>query len=1032
MDELRVEETLSRLLGGSRDRQLGPDDSIRSENARPVAGAVLDHGVRRLGYVIGKELGRGALGRINSASQQVFDREVAVKRLLKDGQDHDASLRFYAEAIITAQLEHPNIVPIHDLLAHADGSLQLVMKRVEGVAWKDLLRPRRPEHVARAEQFSIDDHIEILLKVCDALAFAHGRGILHRDIKPENVMVGAFGEVLLMDWGCGIAFGKAEHHPIVPHIDEITQITGTPSYMAPEMALIRAPTIGPHSDVYQLGAVLYEVLTGTSPHRGKTVLEVLTSAIQGPVTDPQLAAPGRFIPEELAAIALAALEKSPKRRIRTVQLFAERLRNYRSHIQAIVLVGTARGQLALASSQPRQADEALRKATSWAEQALEIWPNWSGAKTVLLDARLASTQHAIQLGSYAQAISQAEAAASLARELERSELADNAEGLARKARQAMESRATRRQRLRLAQLALVCLAVVLVVVLATYAEMMHARVGALQQQLRDPALAQPIASDAPLGSDTAAAGVGVTSDQLQQELADHQWAAVNAALDSRIGADPDPVQTRALRTGTSMVERQYQQARTACAQWLALVPADGHAVRLRDLLSGVADNTDLDPDASAQVAQIFTELQMPALAEAFVVAPERRVERFRSRLDAAWPGMGACLSVDENGRLSASGAAWSTALAHSRVTSLAALHGIPLAELDLSHTAVTDLSPLRGMPLETLTLTGTRVTDLSPLRGMPLYELDIGQTPVVDLSPLSGAPLHVLMASHSAIRDGSPLRGRSFSVLDCSATPLTDLGFLANSTQHSLRFAGCLITDLTPLLSCTITDLDLSGCPIQDVLVVARLRVENFSGTTNASTAALRRIARMDGTRLDLGTAPGLSDLAPLRGMALTELIFHGSRVASLEPLAGMALTELVCDHCLVTSLAPLAGSPMTRLDITGTPATAMEVLSGLPLAVLHASQTPMGDAMLRTLQGRAIGELWIDHTRITDLGPLATLPLENVRIGPFADWHAANIDALRHCANLRFVGVSPSQYLEVSEFWRELDAGTLPDAYRR
>jgi len=1031
MDELRVEETLARLLGGSRARSQGPDDSIRSENARPVAGAALDHGVRRLGYVIGTELGRGALGRINSANQQVFDREVAVKRLLKDGLDHDASLRFYAEAIITSQLEHPNIVPIHDLLADADGSLQLVMKRVEGVAWKDLLRPRRPEHAARAEQFAIDDHIEILLKVCDALAFAHGRGILHRDIKPENVMVGAYGEVLLMDWGCGIAFGKAEHHPIVPHIDEITQITGTPSYMAPEMALIRAPTIGPHSDVYQLGAVLYEVLTGTSPHRGKTVLEVLTSAIQGPVIDPQLAAPARFIPEELAAIALAALEKSPKRRIRTVQLFAERLRNYRSHVQAIVLVGTARGQLALASSQPRQADEALRKATSWAEQALEIWPNWSGAKTVLLDARLASASHALQLGSHAQAISQAEAAASLARELERAELADNAEGLARRARLAMESQATRRSHLRLVQLALVVVAVSLVVVLASYAGAMHAEVAALKRQLHDPAT-QPLASDAPLGSMPTSAGAVVTTEQVLQEMSDHQWAAVSAALDSRISADPDPLQTRALRAGVSMVDRQYAQARTACAQWLALAPGDGHAARLRDLLAGAADNTDLDPDASAQVAQIFTELQLPALAGAFVVDPQHRLEVFRSRLDAAWPGMGACLTVDENGRLSASGAAWSATLARSHVTSLAALHGIPLAELDLSHTEVSDLTPLRGMPLETLNLTGTRVSDLSVLRGMPLYELDIGQTPVADLAPLAGAPLHVLIAAHSAIRDGTPLKGRSFSVLDCSGTALSDLGFLANTTQHTVRLGGCPITDLTPLLTCMISDLDLSGCPVQDVLVVVRLQVETFHGTTNATTAALRRIARMDGTRLNLGTAPNLTDLAPLHGMALTDLILHGSRVASLEPLAGMPLSQLVCDHCPITSLAPLAGSPLTRLDITGAPITAMGVLATLPIAVLHASQTPLDDAMLRALQGRAIGELWIDHTRVTDLAPLATLPLEDVRIGPFRDWHAAHIDALRHCTSLRFVGVSPTQYLEVSEFWRELDDGTLPEPYRQ
>jgi len=205
--------------------------------------------LKRLGYDLKEELGRGGLGSVHLAQQQAFDRAVAIKRLLVQG-DRMAAMKFYAEAVATAALEHPNIVPVHDLLSDQQGRLQLVMKRVEGRTWKHLLHPTKAE---AAETLTLDDHLDILVKVVEAVSFAHDKGFLHRDLKPDNVMVGAHGEVLVMDWGCAVAFGDHHQHPIVPRVEEIDQITGTPAYMAPEMVLIEQHATGPHSDVYLLG-----------------------------------------------------------------------------------------------------------------------------------------------------------------------------------------------------------------------------------------------------------------------------------------------------------------------------------------------------------------------------------------------------------------------------------------------------------------------------------------------------------------------------------------------------------------------------------------------------------------------------------------------------------------------------------------------------------------------------------------------------------------------------------------------------------
>jgi len=263
------------------------------------------------GYDLLHELGRGGMGAVHAAEQRAFARRVAVKSLLLDSEI--ARRGFWAEAAATALLEHPNIVPVHDLLIGKDGLPRLVMKLVEGTNWKRLLHPENDADRAKVAEWEIDQHLEILLKVCDAIAFAHTRGILHRDLKPENVMVGGFGEVLVMDWGCAVALGDHPPHPLIPLAKTSRVIIGTPAYMAPELACGDGKALGTWSDIYLLGAILYEILTGTAPHRtadrAADARVVLACARRSEIEPPGNRAPGRALPDELVTLALVAMKR---------------------------------------------------------------------------------------------------------------------------------------------------------------------------------------------------------------------------------------------------------------------------------------------------------------------------------------------------------------------------------------------------------------------------------------------------------------------------------------------------------------------------------------------------------------------------------------------------------------------------------------------------------------------------------------------------------------------------------------------------
>ncbi len=254
-------------------------------------------------------IGEGGMGQIYTAYDRILNRNVAVKRLNGVLSSNDALKRgFRAEALITGQLAHPNIIPIYNLIEE-DDDFGIAMKLIEGLTLHEILHPETDDEISYAATFDLKGKIQILIAVCNPVSFAHSRQIIHRDIKPGNIMVGEFGEILLLDWGIALSVADSPEENVMhglPHRSEVSGMLGSLFYMPPEMLNARGDLIGFHSDVYLLGAVLYEIVSGAPPHLSRAHKSGFT-------TKDEVAPPlPEAVDSELRAICAKALSPDVK------------------------------------------------------------------------------------------------------------------------------------------------------------------------------------------------------------------------------------------------------------------------------------------------------------------------------------------------------------------------------------------------------------------------------------------------------------------------------------------------------------------------------------------------------------------------------------------------------------------------------------------------------------------------------------------------------------------------------------------------
>jgi hypothetical protein len=276
-------------------------------------------------YRLGAEIGRGGMGRVVEAFDTHLGRTVALKEVLPS-QSASIARRFQREVKITARLEHASIVPLYDAGVMADGRPFYVMRRVSGRPLDELIARR-----------AFDDRLALLpnvLAAIDAIGHAHRRGVIHRDLKPQNILVGDLGETVVIDWGLAKVIGEEEPpppslEPVIPTAADSLQtqagsVFGTPGFMAPEQA--RGDELGPGSDVYALGATLYQLIAGRPPVRGNSATEVIASTLKHKIVPLVTVAPNA--PAELATIITKALAPDPEQRYADAGALAEDVRRF--------------------------------------------------------------------------------------------------------------------------------------------------------------------------------------------------------------------------------------------------------------------------------------------------------------------------------------------------------------------------------------------------------------------------------------------------------------------------------------------------------------------------------------------------------------------------------------------------------------------------------------------------------------------------------------------------------------------------------
>ena len=268
------------------------------------------------------EIARGGMGSIRLVFDHRMLRHSAMKVLDASLASRQDVLRFLEEAQITGQLDHPHIVPIYDLEVGPDGMpIQFTMKLVRGRTLDELMET----------DSDLERLLRVFLRVCEAVSFAHSRGVIHRDLKPQNVMVGAHGQVYVMDWGVALLRDSLRPSEQGVRRDPLRQIEeragtviGTVVYMAPEQASGRVADIDERTDVFGLGGVLYKILPGQPPHHAaESFLGALDLAQRGAVPPPEEAAPGRALPPGLCRIVMKALAADPAARHASVAALQE-------------------------------------------------------------------------------------------------------------------------------------------------------------------------------------------------------------------------------------------------------------------------------------------------------------------------------------------------------------------------------------------------------------------------------------------------------------------------------------------------------------------------------------------------------------------------------------------------------------------------------------------------------------------------------------------------------------------------------------
>jgi serine/threonine protein kinase/Leucine-rich repeat (LRR) protein len=953
-------------------------------------------------YAIGSELARGGMGAILDARQNATQRTVAMKVMLGSGDEGDV-LRFIEEAQVTAQLDHPNIVPIYELGVDEQDQLFYTMKLVRGITLKKVLELLEQGVEATVKKYPLPALLTVFQKVCDAVAFAHSKGVIHRDLKPENIMLGDFGSVLVMDWGLakvlgtqassvsGAQAGSLQRSFVMSARANVPDsgstmsgtIMGTPQYMAPEQARGEVETLDARADIYALGAILFHVLHLRPGVTGEDAMEIVGKVERGEIAWDAKRHPR--IPESLLAVCRKALALDRAQRYPRVE-----------DLQADLLAY----QNGFATS--------AEKAGAWKQFALLVKRNKAasiGVAAVLV----------LSIGFTAKVITEGRRAENALADLRSAAptLISQARGLIDQ--QKFDDALTK-----------IDFAVKIDGKNADY-HLLRAQV--LEATLRLAEAAAEFRRVLALGpNDSAKANLALCEKLLR---------------DNKGSADIDDPSLKALHELLLKEQRTTQDVPIAARLGLGRAATDARVKALFDVwrkLPGWEKREEKDRFHYEADGTVFLLLDSLPVSDLSVLKgiPISILSISSTKVEDLSPLAGF--------RLVNFGAV------RAPISDLSPLRGMPLKILNIPDCRkVEDLSSLAGMPLEFCNLGQVQATDFSPLKKCPIKTLDVSQTRITTLDAFAGMPCEKLTASDAkSLVDISAVRTMRLKYADFgNSTGIGDLAPLADCPDIEELAVPRTAKNAASLRRLTKLRWIVYGgdprCSAEELWVklgIADDRDREHIALTQKARAALTACGATnpdvnwvkvlpDGT-LDLWLSrPEFKTLAPLRGLPVSALDIHVSSITDLSPLADMPLRKLAMAKTRVADLSPLA--KFRKLEILVCCQNAVRDLSplaGLPLVYLDVS----GDSVssIAPLAGMPLKELQLQHTSVSDLRALLSCPTLEWLTLPTG---ARDVDQLRALKKLSRLSErwdasvegsaydrgGPAQTAE--EFWKEYDA---------
>ncbi len=964
-------------------------------------------------YELGERVARGGMGEILSATDLNIKRTVAMKVLLEGKRNsQDNLIRFIEEGQITGQLQHPGIVPVYDLGINEHGNIYYAMKYVDGVTLKHILVGIRKKDPVLVAHYPLSRLLTIFQKVCDAVAFAHSRGVIHRDLKPENIMVGNYGEVMVMDWGLakllnqsqsGLATIRTElsglrsksgelglesaSHDLstfsevstfdglesMVHRDESDslhtidgQILGTPNYMSPEQATGRVDVTGTTADIYALGGILYHILCLRPPIVGKSFTEMMVNIVRG-----RIDAPATFNESPEAGTTASAAGTGSSASVNG---------DVEGRAGGSTPTGAASRNAGRTMRFPHcPAGKIPESLSAVAMKALSLRPSDRYPDVLSLQQDLEAYQ-----GGFATTAEDAGFLKQVVLLVKRN--------------------------LAVAGISLVSCTGLILVITVSIVQLRNKNVELLQrhtqvQQAKDEVDRQNLQLEEQkfILQDQRAA-LQATVDELVAEKRrtrveriakeEAQLLKVEEKILRRKEEQKHDQLSRLsapefIKKGELLAEEQnWSAALATVAVALELDPGvpggwylkgrlDFGALSFSDVITSLSRAERADPLDLARLAQQFdNKAEVPGIADLRELSRIMR-ERGDLVLSRRMYRLSLEAELDVIQKISACREQLQRDNPGSPQIRLQFSVDGDKARVDLSHNpGLRTIDAVTGLSLSELDLSFTDVTLLSAIRGGDVTSVHVGPTPLVDIYHLSGLSLSVLHLHDWWPTDYLTLTQLTRAEIHYHAHDAKglsgDFTHFVELTGARLYLHGPAFPDLRRLTDVPISHLSLEDTEIDDL---GPLRDQSlvYLHADGTGIRSLRPLRKMMLQHLSIGNTP-VKDLRHLVGQPIQHLNLSGTRIDSIDDLRAMPLRHLNISKTNVTDFSVLRDLPVTELMIGHLPIVDLAMIKEKKLEALYIDGTYVTD--IRPLSGMPLKRLNISGTRVSDLRPLASAPL--------------------------------------------------------